>query len=102
MYSVKAVAELFLEDCPGLLGEIHTAQSTRDQQTLEWSAHRLKGAAANLSASRVSDVAQRLEDIGRGGGFAEADVTCAELETELRLLECALEGLESEVPRCES
>ena len=99
---LRQIAELFLADCPGLLGQIRSAQSTRDGQTLERAAHRLKGAAANLSALRVVEVAGQLEEIGHERLFAEADVTCDLLEAELILLERALENLKSEDAPCES
>jgi HPt (histidine-containing phosphotransfer) domain-containing protein len=99
---LRQLAELFLADCPGLLGQIRSALSARDCQTLERAAHRLKGAAANLSAHRVVEVARRLEEIGRDGLLAEADVACAELEAELILLERALGTLTSERAPCES
>jgi two-component system sensor histidine kinase/response regulator len=96
------LVELFLADCPQIFDQIRSAQSTRDSQTLERAAHRLKGAAANLSAHRVVEVARRLEEIGRSGLFSEADVTCVELEAELILLDCALESLKPEGAPCES
>jgi HPt (histidine-containing phosphotransfer) domain-containing protein len=99
---LRQIADLFLADCPGLLDQIRSAISTRDFPTLERAAHRLKGTAANLSAHRVVEVAQRLEEIGREGLFADADLTCAELEAELIRLERALETLTAEGVRCES
>jgi two-component system, sensor histidine kinase and response regulator len=99
---LRQIAELFLADCPGLLDQIRSAISTRDFQTLERAAHRLKGTAANLSAHRVVETARRLEAIGRDGLLAEADVACAELEAELIRLERALETLRAEGVRCES
>ena len=63
---LRKMAELFLADCPGLLGRIRTALAAGDGPALERAAHRMKGSAANLSAARVVEVAGRLEEIGRG------------------------------------
>jgi hypothetical protein len=50
----------------------------------------------------IHEISRRLEEIGREGLFAEADVICAEMEAELILLERALETLKSEGALCES
>jgi len=99
---LRKMADLFLADCPGLLTQIRTALAADDQPTLERAAHRIKGAAANLSAQRVARVGGRLEEIARLGHLAEAGATCAELEDEIVHLEHALGVLKEEGASCGS
>ena len=99
---LRKMADLFLADCPGLLAQICSALATGDGSTLERAAHRMKGSAANLSTPRVVAVAGRLEEIGREGQFAGADVACAELEAEVGRLGHALETLKEEGAACGS
>jgi len=96
------MADLFLADCPGLLTQIRTALAADDHPALERAAHRIKGAAANLSAQRVARVSGQLEEIARLGHLAEAGATCAELEGEVVHVEHALEVLKEEGASCGS
>jgi len=90
---VAEMAGLFLDECPALLADIRAARGAGDRATLERVAHRLKGSAGNLSASRVADAAGRLEAIGRGGPLDDADAACRELEAEVARLGLALKTL---------
>ena len=96
------MADLFLADCPGLLAQVRAGLATEDRPMLERAAHRMKGSAANLSASRVVAVAGRLEEIGRDGPLSEAAAACAELEGEVVHLEHSLEILKEDGAACES
>lgn len=77
------LVELFLKDCPAQLGELRKAIATEDSSFLEQVSHRLKGALLNLGAAWASELAGRLENMGRSqvrtGGTAE----CAALEREI-------------------
>jgi two-component system, sensor histidine kinase and response regulator len=66
---------IFLEDCPGQMTAIRTALDKSDPEQLRMAAHSLKGAAANLSGSAVSEAARALEHLGAGGAV---DRTAAE------------------------
>ena len=54
-----------------------------DAGALAKAAHRLKGAGANLSAERVREQAERLEQLGRAGEITEADDCFQALQDEL-------------------
>jgi PAS domain S-box-containing protein len=68
------VITIFLDDCPRRLAAIKTAVDLADATQIEETAHVLKGAAGNLSATRLFDAAQTLERIGakKRLGAAEA------------------------------
>jgi CheY-like chemotaxis protein len=52
------VINIFLDDCPRRLAAIKTAVDQADAAQIEETAHVLKGAAGNLSATRLFDAAQ--------------------------------------------
>jgi CheY-like chemotaxis protein len=76
------VVQVFLQDCPARLAEIKEAVDRRDAKRIRATAHALKGASANLSASRLFDAAAVLERIGEEGRMeaAEAGWRCVSAE----------------------
>jgi two-component system sensor histidine kinase/response regulator len=53
--------QLFRQNGPDLVSTIHKAVRERDMDSVERSAHSLKGAASNLSARRVAEAAFQVE-----------------------------------------
>ncbi len=68
-------AEAFVQDTPALVQDILATGGNGDMKGLARLAHRLKGSAANLAASRLSVLARALESAGDNG---EAE-RCSEL-----------------------
>jgi HPt (histidine-containing phosphotransfer) domain-containing protein len=66
------------------LNEIKAAVDAGDSEQLARCAHRLKGAAANLSAESLRAVSADLEALGRSGDIATARDTLARLKYEGR------------------
>jgi two-component system sensor histidine kinase/response regulator len=58
------VIQLFLEDCPARLAAIKRAVDRGDADQIRVTAHALKGAAGNLSATGLFDAASTLERLG--------------------------------------
>jgi signal transduction histidine kinase/DNA-binding response OmpR family regulator/HPt (histidine-containing phosphotransfer) domain-containing protein len=58
------VIRIFLEDCPHRLSAIKAAVDARDADAIRATAHALKGAASNLSATGLFEAAQVMERIG--------------------------------------
>jgi signal transduction histidine kinase/CheY-like chemotaxis protein len=79
------VIRLFLQDCPGRLAAINDAVTARDGDGLRTAAHALKGAAGNLSATRLFSAADMLERIG-----AESRMDAAEGARRLVSVEASL------------
>ena len=77
---------MLLEDAPEQVREMHAAIDGGNAEQLMQTAHRLKGAAANLAAGPVQDVALCLETMGRQGCLADAGTQLARLEAELSRL----------------
>lgn len=87
---LKELAEIFLEECPNLRGEIQAAMSASDAAALDRAAHTLKGSAANIGGEGVRAAALRLEEIGRSGDLAGAPEALAALDAEIPKLEEAI------------
>jgi len=73
------VAAVFIEHGPEYLQEICTAVSAGDSNALLQSAHKLKGAAANLALVRLRDSAASIEAAARTGNIEQAAALIPEL-----------------------
>jgi CheY-like chemotaxis protein len=58
------VSRLFLESCPAEVSAIKSAIDGHDADGLRTAAHKLRGAAANMSAGPLCEAAQTLEQLG--------------------------------------
>ena len=76
------VIAIFLDDCPRRLAAIKTAVDMGDAKHIEETAHVLKGAAGNLSATRLFEAAQTLERIGVKGRLGAAEAAWRRLAIE--------------------
>ncbi len=63
---------MFEADSPRILQQLREAIATGDGESLEQTAHLLKGSASNFAAAEVVRLAQRLERLGRESDFHEA------------------------------
>ena len=80
------LAQVFLDECPKMIAEIHSAIAARDPIRLRRAAHMLKGSAALFAAKPTMDAALKLELIGQEGTLSDAETACEVLEQETRLL----------------
>ena len=92
------VIAIFLDDCPRRLAVLETAVERSDAVLIEETAHILKGAAGNLSATRLFEAAQTLERIGANGELGAAEAAWRQLAIEAarvisRLRRFAREGV---------
>jgi CheY-like chemotaxis protein len=86
----QKLIEIFLEDCPPLLGAICKAVESHDAAALGRAAHTMKGALGYFGASSASAAALRLQEMGANNDFAAAPQTLAALEVALETLTNAL------------
>jgi HPt (histidine-containing phosphotransfer) domain-containing protein len=63
----------FVQELPDQIESLKVAVSGTDAVALTEQAHKLKGAAANLSAYGVSSAAKSLEEIGRSQNMDQAN-----------------------------
>ncbi|MDZ7261602.1 MAG: response regulator, partial [candidate division KSB1 bacterium] len=83
---LREMVEEFLTDAPERLQKLMAALQTGDVRVVERQAHSIKGAASNLSATSIADIAQRLETMGRSGDLAAMTEALQELDSELERL----------------
>ena len=83
---LRELVDLFLEDCPRLLGEIHEAVRSRDSAALMRSAHALKGSVGTFGAPAAMATARELETLGRQGDLTRAEELSAQMEQEINRL----------------
>jgi len=70
---LKMLLEGFIQELPGQIESIKAAIAGADASGLTEEAHKIKGAAANLSACEISEAAKSLEEIGRSRNMDGAD-----------------------------
>jgi CheY-like chemotaxis protein/anti-sigma regulatory factor (Ser/Thr protein kinase) len=90
---LKELAELFLGEISGWMGELSKGIETGDGGLLERSAHTIKGAVGHYGASRAYELSLQLERAGREGDFSKAQGLASELGEQVEKLERALERL---------
>jgi two-component system sensor histidine kinase/response regulator len=86
----REIIQLFLDEYPSSLASIRTALSARRGEELMEAAHHLKGSSANFGAARVVAAALRLEQMGAGDAFDEAENVYRELQEALEELHAVL------------
>lgn len=87
---LKEIIDLYLQEYPKWLQDIRTAITQTDAATLRRAAHTLKGTLSGFKATAASELAQRLEEMGRDKNLNRAGETCAALDTALAHLRSAL------------
>ena len=93
---LQEILLLFQTDCPGWLARIEAAVDAKDVALIQTSAHALKGAAANITASALSDLAKVLEQLGADDRIETAPDVWRALSAEAGLL---LDTLKRETTR---
>ncbi|HTB17426.1 MAG TPA: MHYT domain-containing protein [Bryobacteraceae bacterium] len=87
----KRVAEAFVSSMPQELLALSTAIRNSDSEAVVIAAHSIKGAAANAAGTAVSDLAAKLESLGRAGDIDSAAEILPELHAEFQSLKPAIE-----------
>ena len=82
------VIQIFLTECPLQLAAIRTAVAQRNPAAIRAAAHTLVGAAANMSAVRLSETARVLERLGEESRIDAAEAAWRSVSIEAaRLIE---------------
>jgi two-component system, sensor histidine kinase and response regulator len=74
------LAELFARDTPERLATLRRAAAEGDARVVAEAAHALRGSAANLGATTMAHLCQRLESQARSGSTQAAEELVARLE----------------------
>jgi PAS domain S-box-containing protein len=88
---LKKVIDLFLNDTPNLLQDLHEAVTKCDAKVLQNTAHRLKSSSANLGAVKLAAMCKEVEKMARLNKIQEAKTQLREIEAEYEAVRVALE-----------
>ncbi len=80
---LREIAGIYLDSYRSMLQGIHAAVAADDADALKSAAHLLKGTVATFEALAATEVASRLEHMGRNGTLTDAAAAAAELEAEV-------------------
>ncbi|HEL2980886.1 TPA: response regulator [Stenotrophomonas maltophilia] len=86
------IITVFLEDAPAMVQQLQQAAQSGDEARLQAVAHSLKSSSANVGASSLSAVAQRIEHEARSGSLQRPAVAVALLVAEFARARVALTG----------
>ncbi len=87
------LVELFLEDSAGWLADLAGALERGDAAGAQFTAHLLRGSAANFGAQAACRAGRAVEDLARAGDLPGAAAACGELRACLHRLRPALLAL---------
>ncbi len=94
---LREILTTFIEDYPVTMRDLREALSRGDREALTFSAHKLKGALATISAEPAHAAAIQLEQVGSGGDLQEANEALSLLERKIDALLPALRRWQSEL-----
>jgi two-component system sensor histidine kinase/response regulator len=85
---MQQMIDLFVDECPRLLDEMHAAIGRGDLDAVRRSAHAFRGAAANFSSGSAVAASLRLEEAAALGNAREAESALRDVHAEAtRLLD---------------
>ena len=87
------LVDLFLDTGVEMLSHVELAVRQGNADTIERTAHTIKGAVGNFAADRAFEAALKLETIGREGALKHADRAFRDLEKEISLFTDVLVSL---------
>ncbi len=89
---LKEVITIFLEDTPGLLANLYAGIRNCDTNAVERAVHTLKGAAANISAKRLQQLSQQVQQMLKKNDVAHLEVVIDDFEENYEKLDHVLSG----------
>ncbi len=92
---IVEVINLFLEDAPMRLEAMRAALTAGDAAAIGKTAHALKGGCHYVAATRMADLCNKLEDMGRAGSIEGMEGRLSELEEEFGRVRYFLEAEKS-------
>jgi CheY-like chemotaxis protein len=87
---LRSLGRLFLDECPGWMGELNEAVRHRDAPRIKRLAHNLKGSLGAVGARSAFDVALEMEAMGRTGDLTGVEDTYTALQETVRRAQSAL------------
>ncbi|HUJ81218.1 MAG TPA: response regulator [Candidatus Acidoferrales bacterium] len=95
---LEELCRLFAEECPRNIASLHAAADSHDVEAIVHLAHTIRGAAASIGASRLSQAAREIEQKAEGGATpAELKDSIGALGTQFNQLLPELETISRKV-----
>jgi signal transduction histidine kinase/CheY-like chemotaxis protein len=88
---LREIVSAFLVEVPAQMDKVRRAASAQDAIMLSAAAHHLKGSLVALSANRASQVAERLEFMGRQMDLSQVGILMLHLDEEIERLRQTLQ-----------
>jgi HPt (histidine-containing phosphotransfer) domain-containing protein len=92
---LNELIDTFLDEAPGLIGEMKTALEAGNADSFRRAAHSLKSNAATFGAGALAELAKELEVLGRENKLLETGDNLGALEEAVRSACDELKGLKS-------
>ncbi len=86
----REIIGVFLDDVPNKIATLKQALENRDATDIRDQAHAIKGAAMNVSALALKDVACLMEEAGAAADIEKTITLMPEMEDQFELLKDAL------------
>jgi PAS domain S-box-containing protein len=90
--ALEELADVYLQEAPKLLDNLHTALDRADAAGVKEAAHSLKSTSAALGAIGLSELSRQIEMTGREGSTEISPDLLSQLETEYERVKTALEA----------
>ncbi|HEY64054.1 MAG TPA: response regulator [Caldilineae bacterium] len=87
--------ESYIQEAPRLFTQIHEALAAREARAIEQAAHTLKSNSALFGATRLSELCQELESMGRDGIWEGIEEKVQQIEAEFEKVKSGLAGISS-------
>lgn len=94
---LKAVIEIFLTSCPGMMEQIRAAVVACDSTRVMSASHALRGSVSFFGAKSAVEAARNLESMGKQGKLEGASESLRVLEREITAVTLALEEIAKEI-----
>ena len=92
---LRELSAVFEAEFPGMLAKVEAAIGNGDPSGLERAAHKVKGAVLQFSAHGAAATALELEQMGRSGSVADAQLVVEKLKQETATLRKSLQVMMS-------
>ena len=83
---LRELVQIFLDEAPRNLRQLRTALTRGDANGMRLAAHTLSGNSSNFGGNAVSELARRLEKMGRAGDLAGVGDILDDLEVAMDAL----------------
>jgi HPt (histidine-containing phosphotransfer) domain-containing protein len=90
---LREIAGIFLEDTPQRIADLDQSAVAGDTARFTRAAHSIKGSSANLGASSLRAVAEKLEHQARNQGLADVAGLVEQVKAEFARTQVALQSL---------